>query len=130
MPKAEACLETESAPCLTSWLKPRAVRDGKGEIRTQLGNAKKLDAGVAHDVLNQHMLRRNELGLVFIGYELSLLSCKRGRENDNAICYCKMCVKCDCWSLPASRAIFEGGNTHAVCHLRETTPASPSGSGE
>lgn len=66
-------MDTESVACLTSWLKPRAVRDGKGEVRTQLGDTKELDAGVAHDVLDEHMLRGNELGLVFVQHELPLL---------------------------------------------------------
>lgn len=61
-------------------MKPRAVRDGNSEIRAQLGNTVKLYAGVAHDVLDQHMLRRDKLGLVFVGYELSLLIIVQARQ--------------------------------------------------
>lgn len=71
--------------CLTSWLKPRAVRDGNGEVRAQLGKVETLDAGVAHDVLDQHMLRGDELGLVFVGYELSLLNIVRARQGTRQI---------------------------------------------
>lgn len=62
-----------SIPSLTPGVKPRAVRDGKGKVRPQFRNAEKLHSGVAHHVVDHHVLGGDQFRFVLVWDEFTFL---------------------------------------------------------